>query len=233
MGLEKESLPQSPPKGKFNILYLDIPWQYRDKRKDGKTRCGAENHYDTLSYEELLNLDVESIAADNSVIFLWSCWPLLKTHCPIKLMEAWDFSYVSLSFNWVKTYPNGKIFHGPGAYTKGSSEFCLMGKRGKVGRLIKDDEGNPIATDPREKLSVASNYVNSTIIAPHPRDDRGRIIHSAKPPEVRDRIVQLFGDVPRIELFARETVPGWDVLGNQCGGEAAGDIREILKKSNT
>ena len=38
---------------------------------------------------------------------------------------------------------------------------------------------------------------------------------SAKPPETRDRIVRLMGDVPRLELFARERVLGWDAWGNE------------------
>lgn len=39
--------------------------------------------------------------------------------------------------------------------------------------------------------------------------------HSKKPNEVRNRIVDLFGDIPRIELFARQTVNGWDCWGNE------------------
>ena len=39
--------------------------------------------------------------------------------------------------------------------------------------------------------------------------------HSKKPEEVRNRIVQLMGDLPRIELFAREKTEGWDVWGNE------------------
>jgi N6-adenosine-specific RNA methylase IME4 len=39
--------------------------------------------------------------------------------------------------------------------------------------------------------------------------------HSKKPNEARDRIVQLMGDLPRIELFARQKTDGWDVWGNE------------------
>ena len=53
--------------------------------------------------------------------------------------------------------------------------------------------------------------------------------HSAKPPEVRDRIVKLMGDVPRIELFARERVHGWDALGNEIDGL---DIRQSIHMIN-
>lgn len=41
--------------------------------------------------------------------------------------------------------------------------------------------------------------------------------HSKKPEETRRRIVELLGDVPRIELFARQRSPGWDVWGNEIG----------------
>lgn len=39
--------------------------------------------------------------------------------------------------------------------------------------------------------------------------------HSKKPDEVRDKIVKLMGDQPRVELFARQQTPGWDVWGNE------------------
>jgi N6-adenosine-specific RNA methylase IME4 len=39
--------------------------------------------------------------------------------------------------------------------------------------------------------------------------------HSKKPDCVRDMIVQLCGDIPRIELFARQNVNGWDAWGNE------------------
>jgi N6-adenosine-specific RNA methylase IME4 len=49
--------------------------------------------------------------------------------------------------------------------------------------------------------------------------------HSKKPPEIRERIVKLCGDIPRIELFARQQVEGWDALGNEIDGR---DIRESI-----
>ena len=55
---------------------------------------------------------------------------------------------------------------------------------------------------------VVSHSVHSVIQSPIRQ-------HSQKPPEARDRIVQLFGDQRRLELFARETVSGWDAWGNE------------------
>ena len=52
-----------------------------------------------------------------------------------------------------------------------------------------------------------------------PAGDRGRGMtqaeHSRKPDEVRGWLVDLYGDVPRIELFARTSVPGWISCGNE------------------
>ena len=47
--------------------------------------------------------------------------------------------------------------------------------------------------------------------------------HSKKPDIIRDNIVKIIGDVPRIELFARQKTDGWDVFGN----EIESDIRIV------
>ena len=54
---------------------------------------------------------------------------------------------------------------------------------------------------------------------------RGKQDKSKKPDEIRDRIVELCGDVPRIELFEREKFEGWDCLGDAIDGK---DIREAI-----
>ena len=90
---------------------------------------------------------------------------------------------------WIKTNKNnGKPFFGIGYYTKSNCEVCLIAVKGK-----------PIKV---------SNSVSSVIISP-------RQEHSKKPDQIRDKIVELCGDVPRIELFARKKAEGWDVWGNE------------------
>ena len=42
-----------------------------------------------------------------------------------------------------------------------------------------------------------------------------RLIHSKKPDFFRSLIVDVSGDLPRIELFARQKTEGWDVWGNE------------------
>lgn len=217
------------PGKRYHILYADCPWPYSDKKKAGRTRCGAENHYDCMSIDELCQLPVESLAEDNAVLFMWTTFPLLlsakdpEKSPPGRVMKAFGFRYKTLGFCWVKTNKDGSIWHGVGAYAKSNPEICLMGVRGNVGRLVKDKvTGLRIGTDPKEKLSVVSNHVSSTLLAP-----RGP--HSQKPPVVRDRIVKLFGDVSRIELFARDSADGWDSIGDELNGLRVEDIGREAK----
>ena len=176
------------PDKKYSIIYLDPPWKY-NSRDNHKTRFrgGACGHYDLMSMDEIKMLPIQDISADNSVMFLWCTFPYLEDQ--IKLFSHWGFSYRTLGFSWIKTNPkNGKPFFGVGYYAKSNCEVCLMGIRGK--------------------MKPVSNSVSSVIISP-------RREHSQKPDETRSRIVELFGDIPRIELFARNKTTGWDVWGNE------------------
>lgn len=150
----------------------------------------AKNHYATMTAEQIKNLPVAHLAKDNAVLFMWSTFPNLK-HA-LETIEAWGFEYKTLAFNWVKRNKSGNgWFWGLGFWTRANSEICLLAVKGKPKRI--------------------SARVHSVVDAPIAR-------HSAKPAEVRERIVELMGDVPRIELFARNTVPGWDAWGNEVYG---------------
>lgn len=183
---------------KYSIIYTDPPWRY-NARGNTKTRFGggAMGHYETMSLDEIKALPVLDIAGDNSALFMWVTAPQLDRQAGV--ISAWGFRFVTVAFTWIKTNPkDGRPFFGVGHYTKSNPEFCLLGIRGK--------------------MPVASNRVSSVIIAP-------RREHSRKPDEARDRIVQLFGDVPRVELFARETAPGWESWGFGVG--KAGTLTDL------
>lgn len=140
-----------------------------------------------MSMDAVKELPIADLADENCVLFLWCTFPYLDEQ--IKLFEHWGFKYKTLGFSWIKTNPkNEKPFFGVGYYAKSNAEVCLMGIKGKM---------KPI-----------SNKVSSVVIAP-------RREHSRKPDEVRERIVTLFGNLPRIELFARQKTDGWDVWGNE------------------
>lgn len=173
---------------KYNIIYADPTWSYKDKRDKHPRMCGgATSHYNTMSIEQIKELPINDLAEENCMLFLWVTFPNLQEG--LDVIKAWGFKYKTLGFSWIKTNKNnGKPFFGIGYYTKSNCEVCLIGVKGK-----------PIK---------ASNSVSSVIISP-------RQEHSKKPEQIRDKIVELCGDVPRIELFARQKTEGWDVWGNE------------------
>lgn len=181
--------------GRFAVVLADPPWSYRD----AKPRGGAEHHYRTMSLADLCAFPVQKLAADDCALFLWGTYPTLPDMLTVG--AAWGFKYKSIAFQWVKRYTrSGEPFFGLGRWTRGNTEGCFLFTRGKPHRV-------------HNGVSQLIDTVEPEILdAPITR-------HSAKPPEVRDRIVQLMGDVPRIELFARERCPGWEAYGNELPPE--------------
>lgn len=173
------------PNKKYNIIYADPPWSYNDKALAGNR--GACCKYQTQSKDWIDNLPVINIADDDCALFLWVTMPKLN-EC-WQLIENWGFTYKTVAFTWVKKCKKkDSWFWGMGGWTRANAEVCLLATRGDIKRI--------------------SASVHSVIDAPIER-------HSKKPDVVRHRIVQLLGDLPRIELFARNASDGWDVWGNE------------------
>ena len=197
----KEALSQEGDDN-YNIIYADPPWSYTRTIGNGTIRQrDGESHYATMSVDSLrqIGYHVQRISRKNSALLLWATLPNLPA--ALQVMESWGFKYKTCWCTWVKTNKAGdKPFFGVGYYTRSNAELCLLGVKGRIAsfkNLVEDEvrDGNP-------------NAMSSICIEP-PRQ------HSRKPETVRNNIVTFFGDVPRIELFAREQSPGWCVLGNQ------------------
>lgn len=168
---------------KYKIIYADPPWSYDDKLNHHGG--SASSHYSEMSVEEICDLPVKQISDKDCVLFMWGTWPKLQE--ALQVIEAWGFDYKTIGFVWVKKYKSGKSFFGMGRWTRGNTEFCLIGVKGK----------------PKRHDNAISQIIDS--IAKQ---------HSKKPNEVRTKILTLCGDLPRIELFARTKISGWDVFGN-------------------
>lgn len=181
------------PPGPFSVIYADPPWAYSDQKCNG----GVGAHYPTMRYDQIARLPVDHIASRDAVLFLWTTYPFLAEG--LDLIEKWGFTYKSIAFQWVKARGE-KAFVGLGRWTRGNTEPCLLATRGKPHRQAQSGPSASV----RQLV-----FEEQTLISPVGK-------HSAKPIEVRDRIVQLMGDIPRIELFARERAPGWESWGNQC-----------------
>ena len=183
---------RSTPNKKYNIIYADPPWRYNDTRsgagfKNPNGAGGADKHYPTMTLEDICAMPVKDITDDSCMLFLWCTSSLLDYG--FEVIKHWGFTYKTMGFVWVKmTKDYSKPYSGMGHYTNQNAEFCLLGLKGKYWR----------------------NARNIKQIIQMPRDK-----HSKKPIEIRERIVNLCGDLPRIELFAREKIKGWDCWGNE------------------
>ena len=133
----------------------------------------------------------EKICEGGAACFMWATFPNITE--AVKVLEAWGFIYKTAAFVWIKkNRRSGGNFWGMGAYTRANAEVCLLG----------------ISPGFRAKDQICIHRVHQVIEAPFEG-------HSKKPDEMRRRIVELLGDVPRLEMFARDRVPGWDAWGNE------------------
>lgn len=153
----------------------------------GNVQGAAENHYPTMDINEICALPVAELAASDSALFLWATFPMLRE--ALRVIDAWGFKFKTVAFVWLKLNKKaGTWFTGLGYWTRSNAEICLLSTRGHPQR---QDKG-----------------IHQLIISPVEG-------HSKKPDEARERIVRLMGDLPRVELFARQTPHGWDVWGNE------------------
>jgi N6-adenosine-specific RNA methylase IME4 len=195
----------------YDIIYADPPWEYSNKRNCDPKYGGIT--YETMEDQKIKELNIAGLANKDCALFLWGTWPKLPS-C-LDVMKTWGFRYTTCAFVWLKLNPKSPgIYSGLGSWTNSNTEFCLLGKRGSPKREAKNVKQVLTSTygfSPWELDTGFTELGETEVIVAH----RGR--HSAKPPEVRERIVQLIGDKPRIELFAREPCPGWTSIGKELG----------------
>jgi N6-adenosine-specific RNA methylase IME4 len=178
---------------KYEIIYADPPWKYQlFSDKPPCSRKSDEDYYEVMDLLDMAQLPIKDISDDNCVLFMWATFPAMQT--AIKLMRSWGFHYRTVAFVWVKKNKNvDSNFMGMGGWTRSNAEVCLLGVKGNPKRLSKS-----------VRQIIEAQVIEAKI---------GE--HSVKPPETRDKILELMGDIPRIELFAREKTEGWDVWGNE------------------
>lgn len=178
----------------YQIVYADPPWDYDGRGQFGfagdvgVSTGGAIKQYTTLTLKQICDIPVTEICEADALLYLWATGPHLLTSVPA-VMRAWGFEPVTMAFVWNKMRTN------PGYYTLSQSEFCVVGKRGRI----------PQPRGTRNERQWCETQVVEEV--------RGQ--HSRKPAEVRDRITRMFPSQRKIELFARERVAGWEGWGNE------------------
>jgi len=173
---------------RYGAIYADPPWSFRNWSARGTGR-NAVSHYDCLDFRALASLPIADLAADDCALFLWATDPLLPK--ALDLIQAWGFEYKTVGFYWAKLNSSPRngadFFTGLGYWTRANPEQCLLATRGKPSRRARD--------------------VRRLVV-------EARREHSRKPDCIRERIERLVAG-PYLELFARETKPGWDCWGDQ------------------
>lgn len=208
------------------VILADPPWEYRNRhstRQDGgKSRfgIGVASRYSkgVMSLQDICDLPIKKIADKDCYLFMWATWPNLQE--ALDVIRAWGFSYKTAAFVWHKVYKNGDSFYGPGRYVPSNTEPVLFATR-----------GSPFTPNTGWKpLQV--------IEAPHPRDPRGKIIHSRKPVECYERIEKWLSkysspDEDWVELFATQEREGWTSFGfDVTGRDIREDLEEYIKSGN-
>lgn len=174
---------------KFAILYADPPWEYGNSQHNGR---GSKPTGGAATHYPTLGM-VDLRRLDVASVAADDALLYLWTSSP-HLDQA-----ISLMRPWGFRYVTvgfvwDKMKTNPGSYTLSQCELCLIGKRGKI-------------PQPRGARNVRQLV----------RVERGE--HSAKPDEVRQRISAMFPTQAKLELFARERVPGWSAWGNEVASD--------------
>lgn len=177
------------PNKQYKIIYADPPWDYGNtKNHNGQFWGMADKHYPVMKLDEIKALPIHSISDKDCYLFLWTTSPFMEKS--FEVIRAWGFKYATIGFVWIKMKNDMSEVRGDGLgkYTISNAEYCLIARKGKYWREARN--------------------VKQVIMTP-------KYEHSKKPDEIRERIVNLCGNLPRIELFARQKNEGWDCWGNE------------------
>ena len=144
-------------------------------------------HYPTMTIQEIKDLPIEKISDDNCILFIWVTYPILIE--ALEVIKCWGFKYSTCGFVWVKKNKVAdSYFFGNGAWTRANTELCLIATKGSITRID----------------ASISQIIDEKIMG-----------HSEKPKCIRDLILRLVGNLPRIELFSRNNnKDGWFNWGN-------------------
>jgi N6-adenosine-specific RNA methylase IME4 len=191
---------------KYQLIYADPPWNWKAYSAKGEDRS-AKNHYQVQDLGWIKSLPVCLLGEERSVLLMWVTDPFLQHG--LSVMESWGYEYKTVAFHWAKQCKKSdRWWMGNGYYTRANVEICLLGVKYRVTKNgIRSGKGLPRQSKAVRRLIVSRLQE-----------------HSRKPVEAYEGIEQLFGDVNRIELFARNTREGWDSWGNEVGDESLWDV---------
>lgn len=181
------------PYGGARLLMADPPWHFEDWSDRGDKSRSVTSKYQTQSLPWIMALPVDALVGDNCILWLWATNPMIRQ--ALDCMEAWGFEFSTMG-HWNKRTTHGKLAFGGGRRLRSASEPFIIATRGRP----------PVLT--RSVRSVIEEPEDVVI-------DAARREHSRKPDAAYTAAEAMAPDAPRVELFARETRPGWICWGNQ------------------
>lgn len=195
------------PAGGFGLIMADPPWSYEMRSEKGYAKA-PEAQYRTMDLAAIKALPVEALAAPDCLLWLWAVNPQLPQ--ALEVMAAWGFTFKTAG-SWVKRSKHGKVSFGTGYILRSSNEPFLIGTRGSPSTtrgtrsaLVTHEGGFLCAAD-----EVWQNH--TVTIEATARE------HSRKPNEAYEACEELMPDVRRLDLFSRESRPGWTAWGDEAG----------------
>lgn len=168
----------------YDVIYADPAWRYDFAETDNRK---IENHYPTMSIEEICALHVPS--KPNSVLYMWATAPKLKE--AMQVIQAWGFEYKTHAI-WDK-----KLI-GMGYWFRGQHELLMVATKGKFSPPNSSLVISSVIEGKRSKHSRKPYYVRNKIKEWFPNADR----------------LEMFARKPN-DLFADEDFEGWDLWGNE------------------
>lgn len=181
----------------YDIVLADPPVPFETFSEKGQSKS-QNQHYETMSWEEIGALPVGELGRGDCLLFMWACWPSIKQS--LAIMHNWGFRYVT-GGSWHKLSKHGKSGFGTGYVMRSATEPFLIGTLGgpKTARNIRNVICSADLTEKRREHSRKP-------------DDQYDICETIMPTALK-----------HIELFARQTRSGWDAWGNETDkfGEAA------------
>lgn len=181
---------------KYQIIYADPPWPYSANRPFGSTKEHRPNSYDNhrsspsakKRYGSMSLEDIEALkvpSADNAHLYLWTTNSFIGE--ALGVAKAWGFKPKTV-LTWVKVKPDGNPSMKMGYYFRGATEHIVFAVKGK--------------------LRIKKRNIPTAFLLPR------EMKHSKKPDFFR-KLIEENSDGPRLELFARQKVEGWDAWGNE------------------
>ncbi len=226
---------------KFDLIVADPPWAPKDSLTMSKVKRGAASQYNVLSTEGIKNLDIASLAKDNSVLALWV--PSFMLDDGLEVMQAWGFKQKQIAV-WVKTKkePLASLTKGLRLFKQKIKVGLHMVDIDQIKREISEFDLNDnilqmfmghlfrscheivlIGTKGSVYSKMKNRSQRTVFMAPNPG-------HSSKPEIFQDRLEKIFPKANKLEIFARRDRENWTCCGLECPSTIGEDIKDSIKR---